>query len=149
MTVVPIKSAELGRWRLAINPAVSRLWFTVDHAGPQPQLVVEVRETHSETEVDLAIVRALIELDREFSRESAGRAPDAPVLIAVALRDRLLDLFAQSAMSEETLRARSRERLLDPFDMAQAYRDALGAVLRAIVEGDGPDAVRMLAKRGG
>ena len=78
MTVVPIKSAELGRWRLAINPAVSRLWFTVDHAGSQPRLVVAVRESHSETEVDLTMMRALIELDREFSRESAGRSPDAP-----------------------------------------------------------------------
>ena len=141
MTVVPLKSAELGRWRLAISAAVLRLSFGVDRRLAQPELVVQLRGREGEYSVEPTVGRALLALDRRLATEVAdtpsGRNP--ALTVAVVFRERLLEL-----MLGNTVSARSGHAVLEPINAGLAYAEALGAVLKTILESDGPDAVRAL-----
>jgi hypothetical protein len=144
MTVVPLKSAELGRWRLAVGLAVFRLRFRVDRRFGQAKLIAEVDDAGAQTEIEQTVAQALIELDRGFAPEVTDRMadPTAAVVIAIAFRDRLLDLLC-----EDFAIARSRRGVLDSINTAAAYADALGAALRTVIETDGTAAVLELARR--
>ena len=140
MKVVPLKSAELGRWRLAISAAVLRLSFGVDRRFDRPTLVVQFRGGEGEYGLESIVGRALIGLDKRLATDAAdSTGPNGVIAVAVAFRGRLLEL-----MSGNLVPIRSGRGVLEPVNAGLAYAEVLGAVLKTILESDGPDAVRAL-----
>jgi hypothetical protein len=145
MNVVPIKSAELGRWRLAISEAVPRLSFLVDHRPAGPKLVAQLRGQEGRGPIECEVARALIELHEQLSSsvtDDRSGANDV-MIVAVVFRERLLNLMIPDA---EPLR--SGRTMMESMRAPHTYADALGALLKTILESDGPAAVRALAQTG-
>ena len=143
MTVIPLKSAELGRWRLAISAMVLRLSFGLDRLSDPPRLLVQLRDGPSLSQSEELVGRALIQLDKALAPDGAiyGTYPNAALNVALGCRARML-----ARMSENIVPMRPRHSLLQPINDGLAYADALGAVLKTMVESDGPDAIRALVK---
>jgi hypothetical protein len=142
MNVIPLKSAELGRWRLAIRAAVLQLSFAVDRSGDQPQLRVQLRGGgDGGYGLESIVGRALIELDKQLETDFVDHRtdPNAISVVAVVFRARLLGLMSGTVVPVGTGRA-----VVEPINAGLAYAEVLGAVLKAILESDGPDAVRAL-----
>jgi hypothetical protein len=141
MNVVPHKSAELGRWRLAISAAVLRLSFDVDRRFDRPELLVRLRAGEGKYGLESIVGRALIGLNRRLATQVVDHRtdPNPAIVVAVVFRARLLEL-----MSGDVIAMGSGRGFLEPIKAGLAYAEALGAVLKTILESDGPDAVRAL-----
>jgi hypothetical protein len=142
VTVVHLKSAELGRWCIAINEAAALLSFGVVWVFDEAVLVATV-EGDEQSEIGSMVCRALIEVHKALAPEVTERLadPTASILIAIALRDRLLDL-----LTETVVPITSRPGALNPENARRAYAAALGTALRDVLEREGPAAVRTLAE---
>jgi hypothetical protein len=142
VTVIPLRSAELGRWRLAISDAVSRLHFSVQ-LGPDGSVLVAHMTSEADHEIASLTARALIETDRTLAADFLDRmaAPTVAILIAIAFRDRLLDLMTEAAVS-----TRSRPHALTLANASLAYAEALGLVLREVLDHKGPGDIRARAE---
>jgi hypothetical protein len=144
VTVIDLKSAELGRWRIAINAATEQLSLSVVRVFDEAGLVATIGGDE-ESEVAGIAGRALVEVHKALAPEVTERLadPTAAILVAIAMRDRLLDL-----LTERVVPITSRPGALNPENARRAYAAALGAVLRDMLEREGPAAVRTLAEGG-
>jgi hypothetical protein len=105
--------------------------------------VVQLRGGHGEYSLESIVGGALIGLDKRLAIDIGdGRTDtDAMIVVAVVFRERLLEL-----MSGELAPMRPGRGVLEPINAGLAYAEVLGAVLKTILESDGPDAVRALVE---
>ena len=104
--------------------------------------MVQFRGGEGEYSLEPIVGRALIGLDKRLATDAAySTDPNGVIAVAVAFRGRLLEL-----MSGNLVPIRSGRGVLEPVNAGLAYAEVLGAVLKTILESDGPEAVRALAE---
>lgn len=141
MAVIPLKSTELGRWRIAIDAMARSLTFSVFRSADAPLLLIEIPDKLCRDDIEELAARALVQMDSMLRLEklSTLHLPSGALIAAAMLRERLLDRLTDNVVS-----IGAKPRRGSTGEAGSTYATALAGAVKELMDREGLEAVKTL-----